>query len=465
MTTTPAVHRPRPAPPARGRRPARPRPPQARRGPVGARLPRAAERQRAVQEGRRPAQRPGADREHLRPPRLRLHRPAPTCAAGSAGGASTPSASPGIDGGKTAILEPRGARRRVLHAAGPHRRRPARPPSSCARSATISTEFARDTADITDRQNIQLHWIRIEDVPEIWQRLEAVGLYDHRGLRRLPRASSSARPSPASPRTRSSTAPRRIDEIKRRYIGDPEFSNLPRKFKTAISGYPLPRRRARGQRHRVRRRRPPRARPRLRPVGRRRPVHQPDARPAARRLGAARRGAPRSGRASSAIFRDYGYRRLRNRGPAEVPGRRLGRGEVPRGAGGRVPRPQADRRPRARAADRRRSTTSACTGRRTAGSTSASRPRSAGSPAPLLDQARRRRRGARLRPGPHHRRTRSCSSSTSPRTGSSRWSPALRGARPRRPGRRTWRRSTMACTGIEFCKLAIVETKAARAPS
>ena len=40
----------------------------------------------------------------------------------------------------------------------------------------ISTDFARDTADITDRQNIQYHWIRIEDVPTIWQRLESVGL-------------------------------------------------------------------------------------------------------------------------------------------------------------------------------------------------------------------------------------------------------------------------------------------------
>ena len=40
----------------------------------------------------------------------------------------------------------------------------------------ISVDFARDTADITDRQNVQLHWIRIEDVPEIWRRLEAVGL-------------------------------------------------------------------------------------------------------------------------------------------------------------------------------------------------------------------------------------------------------------------------------------------------
>ena len=40
----------------------------------------------------------------------------------------------------------------------------------------ISTEFARDTADISDRENVQYHWIQIEDVPEIWERLAAVGL-------------------------------------------------------------------------------------------------------------------------------------------------------------------------------------------------------------------------------------------------------------------------------------------------
>ena len=40
----------------------------------------------------------------------------------------------------------------------------------------ISADFARDSADITDRQNIQYHWIRVEDVPEIWRRLEDAGL-------------------------------------------------------------------------------------------------------------------------------------------------------------------------------------------------------------------------------------------------------------------------------------------------
>ena len=67
------------------------------------------------------------------------------------------------------------ARGRVLHAPRAHRRRPAHH-RAAARHRGISTDFARDTADLTDRQNIQLHWIRVEDIPEIWRRLEAVGL-------------------------------------------------------------------------------------------------------------------------------------------------------------------------------------------------------------------------------------------------------------------------------------------------
>jgi sulfite reductase (ferredoxin) len=31
--------------------------------------------------------------------------------------------------------------------------------------AWCSERFGRDVADVTDRQNVQLHWIRIEDVP------------------------------------------------------------------------------------------------------------------------------------------------------------------------------------------------------------------------------------------------------------------------------------------------------------
>ncbi len=53
--------------------------------------------------------------------------------------------------------------------------------------AGISTEFARDSADITDRQNIQLHWVEVEDVPEIWRRLESVGLQTTEACGDVPR--------------------------------------------------------------------------------------------------------------------------------------------------------------------------------------------------------------------------------------------------------------------------------------
>ena len=33
--------------------------------------------------------------------------------------------------------------------------------------ASCSVDFGRDVADVTDRQNIQLHWIEIESVPAI----------------------------------------------------------------------------------------------------------------------------------------------------------------------------------------------------------------------------------------------------------------------------------------------------------
>ena len=69
-----------------------------------------------------------------------------------------------------------GARRPLLHDAGPLRRPAALRRRPCARSARIGVDFARDTADVTDRENIQYHWIRIEDVPEIWDRLDAAGL-------------------------------------------------------------------------------------------------------------------------------------------------------------------------------------------------------------------------------------------------------------------------------------------------
>lgn len=102
----------------------------------------------------------------------------------------------------------------------------------------ISQEFARGTADITDRQNVQYHWIRIEDVPEIWNRLEAVGLSTTEACGDTPRVILGS-PVAGIAEAEIIDGTPAIDEIYRRIVGNKDFSNLPRKFKSAVSGSPL----------------------------------------------------------------------------------------------------------------------------------------------------------------------------------------------------------------------------------
>ncbi|MDU0479364.1 nitrite/sulfite reductase [Staphylococcus chromogenes] len=101
----------------------------------------------------------------------------------------------------------------------------------------ISQDFARSTADFTDRQNIQLHWIEIENVPEIWERLDSVGLSTLLGCGDVPRVilGSPVAGIAADEIIDATPAIRRIQE---ELLPREEFHNLPRKFKSAISGNP-----------------------------------------------------------------------------------------------------------------------------------------------------------------------------------------------------------------------------------
>jgi sulfite reductase (ferredoxin) len=99
----------------------------------------------------------------------------------------------------------------------------------------ISTEFGRDTADITDRENVQYHWIEVENVPEIWRRLAAVGLQTAEACGDCPRVILGS-PLAGESLDEVLDPSWAIEEIARRYIGQPDFADLPRKYKTAISG-------------------------------------------------------------------------------------------------------------------------------------------------------------------------------------------------------------------------------------
>jgi sulfite reductase (ferredoxin) len=140
----------------------------------------------------------------------------------------------GIDGGKTATLEPEELEDkyfmlRIRIDGGALTTRQLRV------IGQISRDFARDSADLTDRQNIQLHWVRIEDAPQIWSRLEAVGLSTTEACGDCPRVILGS-PVAGISKDELIDPTWAIEEIKRRFIGSPDFSNLPRKFKTALTG-------------------------------------------------------------------------------------------------------------------------------------------------------------------------------------------------------------------------------------
>ena len=143
---------------------------------------------------------------------------------------------PGIDGGKTATLEPEELddeffMLRVRVDGGQLNLEQLRT------IADLSIEYGRDTADLTDRQNVQYHWIDIRDVPTIWSRLEAVGLSTQEACGDCPRVILGSPVAGVSEDEIIDGTPA-VDAIESQFIGDHAFSNLPRKYKTAISGHP-----------------------------------------------------------------------------------------------------------------------------------------------------------------------------------------------------------------------------------
>jgi sulfite reductase (ferredoxin) len=143
---------------------------------------------------------------------------------------------PGLDGGKTGALEPEELEDRYFMM----RVRSDGALLGAEQLRTlggISTEFARDTADITDRSNIQYHWIDIVDVPEIWDRLAHVGLTTEEACGDSPRGFLGS-PVAGVARDEIIDGTPALEEIKRRRAGNEDYANLPRKFKTSVSGHP-----------------------------------------------------------------------------------------------------------------------------------------------------------------------------------------------------------------------------------
>jgi ferredoxin-nitrite reductase len=101
--------------------------------------------------------------------------------------------------------------------------------------ADLSDEYGKNFCDITTRQQIQLRWFGIGDVPAIWDRLAAVGLHSRqtgmdniRGVVGCPLAGAGPNELfDATPAARAFTD---------RILDNKSFTNLPRKFNVTITG-------------------------------------------------------------------------------------------------------------------------------------------------------------------------------------------------------------------------------------
>jgi sulfite reductase (ferredoxin) len=104
--------------------------------------------------------------------------------------------------------------------------------------ADICERHARSVADITVRQNIQLHWLTIESIPEVIQALGAVGLSPKGACGDVVRNVTGC-PLAGVAADEIVDASGLAIEAARLLTANSDFYNLPRKFKTSITGCPV----------------------------------------------------------------------------------------------------------------------------------------------------------------------------------------------------------------------------------
>ncbi len=101
--------------------------------------------------------------------------------------------------------------------------------------ANLTQRYARSTADLTVRQNIQLHWVTIEALPEVLEELWRVGLNTIGACGDVTRNITGCPVAGVDADEICDASPLAL-EADRMLAGNAEFYNLPRKFKISITG-------------------------------------------------------------------------------------------------------------------------------------------------------------------------------------------------------------------------------------
>ena len=104
--------------------------------------------------------------------------------------------------------------------------------------AGITKKHARNLADITTRQNIQLHWLTIADLVEVTDRLTEIGLSPKGACGDVVRNVTGCPLAGLDHHELVDSSPLAV-ELAHFLTANPEFYNLPRKFKISVTGCPL----------------------------------------------------------------------------------------------------------------------------------------------------------------------------------------------------------------------------------
>ena len=100
---------------------------------------------------------------------------------------------------------------------------------------SITDRYAHGFCDITTRQTIQFHWLRIEDVPQIFSELASVGMTTSGACGDDTRNVVGCPVSGIDPDEIIDATPQLL-EVSHAMTDNREFSNLPRKYKISVSG-------------------------------------------------------------------------------------------------------------------------------------------------------------------------------------------------------------------------------------
>jgi precorrin-3B synthase len=101
--------------------------------------------------------------------------------------------------------------------------------------AALAAEYGRGLADVTVRQNIQLHWVRMGDIPDILDRLRVAGLSTTEACGDCVRNIVNCPVSGVDADELYDATPL-VEAVNDYFVGNRHFSNLPRKFKIALTG-------------------------------------------------------------------------------------------------------------------------------------------------------------------------------------------------------------------------------------